>query len=102
MNIEKNISLRPYNTFGINVMAKNFSSFAIEEELGELLESSLPGLHSPLLILGGGSNILFTQDFDGLVLKNEVRGIELIREDEQYVYVRVGAGENWHEFVLYC
>ncbi|HEY4336630.1 MAG TPA: UDP-N-acetylmuramate dehydrogenase, partial [Puia sp.] len=53
-------------------------------------------------ILGGGSNILFTKDFGGLVLKNNIRGIELIREDEHHVYVRVGAGENWQGFVEYC
>jgi len=54
------------------------------------------------LILGGGSNILFTKDFEGLVLKNEISGIELIHEDNEYVYVKAGAGENWHQFVLYC
>ncbi|MEI8059541.1 MAG: UDP-N-acetylmuramate dehydrogenase, partial [Ferruginibacter sp.] len=54
------------------------------------------------LILGGGSNILFTKNFDGIVLKNELKGIELLKEDEHYVYVKVGAGENWHQFVLHC
>jgi UDP-N-acetylmuramate dehydrogenase len=53
-------------------------------------------------ILGGGSNILFTKDFDGHVLKNDIRGIAKINEDDEYVYVRVGAGENWHQFVLFC
>jgi UDP-N-acetylmuramate dehydrogenase len=53
-------------------------------------------------VLGGGSNILFTQDFDGLVLKNEIKGIKCIDEDDKTVYVEVGAGENWHQFVLYC
>jgi UDP-N-acetylmuramate dehydrogenase len=56
----------------------------------------------PLLILGGGSNILLTKDFDGWVLKNELKGIELVREDNEYYYVKVMAGENWHQFVLYC
>ena len=56
----------------------------------------------PKLYLGGGSNILFTKDFDGLVLKNEIDGIETIHEEEIYIYVKVGAGENWHRFVLHC
>jgi len=54
------------------------------------------------LILGGGSNILLTRDIDGLVLKNEIRGVGVVHEDEEHVYVRVGAGEVWHPFVLYC
>ena len=54
------------------------------------------------LILGGGSNILFTKNFDGIVLKNEIKGIELVSEDDEHIYVKAGAGENWHQFVLYC
>ncbi len=54
------------------------------------------------LVLGGGSNILFTQNFDGLVLKNEITGIEKISEDENFVYIKCGAGENWHQVVLHC
>ena len=53
-----------------------------------------------ILILGGGSNILFTQDFDGLVLKNEVKGFQLLSEDENHYEVKIGAGENWHNTVL--
>jgi hypothetical protein len=52
--------------------------------------------------LGGGSNILFTKDYDGAILKNEIKGIELQHEDADHVYVKVGAGENWHQFVLHC
>ena len=101
MQIQENISLRPYNTFGINVSARYFSSFNSPDQLNELLDSRLPTPDSRL-ILGGGSNILFTHNFDGLVLKNEVKGIEELHEDEEYVYVRAGAGENWHAFVQYC
>jgi UDP-N-acetylmuramate dehydrogenase len=54
------------------------------------------------LILGGGSNILFTKDYDGMVLKNEISGIKVLHEEPAYVYVKVGAGENWHSFVLHC
>jgi UDP-N-acetylmuramate dehydrogenase len=101
MMIQENISLKPYNTFGIDARAKYFTSFQSIEELAELLNYK-PLITKSKLILGGGSNILFTKSYDGLVLKNEVRGMELIKEDDHYVYIRVGAGENWHQFVLYC
>src|SRR5687768_16161720 len=101
MTIQENISLKPYHTFGIDVRAKYFSSFQSTDELGELLNYKLQTTNYKL-VLGGGSNILFTKNYDGLILKNDIKGIELIKEDEHYVYVRVGAGENWHQFVLYC
>ncbi len=102
MQIQENISLKPYNTFGINVKAKYFSSFATIDELTELLSYYRPKGQDSRLILGGGSNILFTKDFDGIVLKNGLKGIELIKEDDKFYYVKAAAGEIWHEFVLYC
>ncbi|HET6994969.1 MAG TPA: FAD-binding protein, partial [Chitinophagaceae bacterium] len=99
MQIEENISLKPFNTFGIDARARRFASFSSLEELEQLI-SSEPRL--PVFILGGGSNILLTRDFEGLVAKNEVKGIAELHEDEEYVYVRAGAGENWHQFVQYC
>lgn len=54
------------------------------------------------MVLGGGSNILFTKNYDGLILKNEIKGIEIVKQDDEAVYVKAGAGENWHQFVLYC
>lgn len=96
-NMQTNVSLKPYNTFGIDTKAKRFASFSSADEL-----LSLTTNENNLLILGGGSNILFTKDFDGLVLKNEIRGIEIVKEDEHHVYVKAGAGENWHQFVLFC
>ncbi|WP_082886680.1 UDP-N-acetylmuramate dehydrogenase [Flavisolibacter tropicus] len=101
MQIRENISLQPYNTFGLDANARYFAPFETIDELTTLLNYKLPAT-TPRLILGGGSNILLTRDFDGLVLKNEVGGIEVVKEDEEYVYVKVGAGINWHEFVLYC
>ena len=118
--ITDNISLKQYNTFGIDVRARYFAGFGSAEELGELLawaaehgvwaterdarERRIGGGtdDNGLLILGGGSNVLFTRDVDGLVLRNEVGGVELIDEDEDYVYVRAGAGEVWQGFVEYC
>jgi UDP-N-acetylmuramate dehydrogenase len=98
MQLTENVSLKPYNTFGIEVMAKYFAAFANTNQLAEILENK----NEHKLILGGGSNILFTKNYDGLVLKNEIVGIEKINEDDAYVYVRAGAGVGWHEFVLYC
>lgn len=99
--IQENIALKPYNTFGIQAQAKYFASFESVDGLQELLNYKLQSENSKL-ILGGGSNLLFTKDFEGLVLKNEIRGIEAVAQDEEYVYVKAGGGENWHQFVLYC
>ncbi len=99
MQIQENISLRSYNTFGIDVKARYFSRFNNSDELEELTANNS---RLPTLILGGGSNILFTKDFDGLILKNEIKGIAELHEDSEYVYVKAGAGENWHQFVLHC
>src|SRR4030095_16433360 len=99
MQIHENFPLKPYNTFGIDAKARFFNEFSSVEELEEYLM-----LYSryPIFILGGGSNILFTKDYDGTVLKNNIRGIDLQHEDAEYVYVKAGAGENWHQFVSNC
>jgi len=107
MSLQQNISLKPFNTFGIDVRAKYFSNFSSAEELSQLIKNPLFDTVQkkkvlPVFILGGGSNILLTKNFDGLVLKNEIKGIELIKEDDHHIYVRAGAGENWHQFVMYC
>lgn len=97
MAILENISLQNFNSFRIAATARFFSGFSSLEDL-----QSMPLENHRLLVLGGGSNLLFTGDFDGLVLKNEIKGIEEIHEDERYIYVKAGAGENWHQFVQYC
>ncbi len=103
MQIQENISLKDYNTFGIDVKARFFSSFHTLDELEEHTEYTAKNKSaSGLLILGGGSNILFTKDYDGTVLKNEISGIEELHEDDEYVFVKCGAGENWHRFVQHC
>lgn len=107
MNLQENVSLKPFNSFGIPANARFFARFASQEELMEILEnrqhflSGKTGWNS-MLVLGGGSNILLTGDVDGLVLKNEIKGIRELHEDNEYVYVQAGAGENWHAFVQYC
>jgi len=108
LKLLQNISLKPYNTFGIDVKAKYFAAFTSVDELKELLSGkpAYPAGRQEAgngkLILGGGSNILFTKDIDGYVLKNELKGIQLIKEDHNHYYVKVAAGENWHQFVLHC
>lgn len=98
MKIQKNISLLPYNTFGISVAAPHFAEIHSAEELREALHS---GIH-PVFVLGGGSNVLFTQAPEGLVLKNAIRGIEVVRRFKHKTWVTVGGGEVWHEFVLWA
>lgn len=101
MQIRENISLRPYNTFGIDAMARQFAVFGSVSELKELMDYGRQAA-GKRMVLGGGSNILLTGDYDGLVLKNEIMGIEMVREDEDHIYVKAGAGENWHRFVMHC
>lgn len=95
---KENISLKPFNTFGIEAKARAFVSVTEVSQLKEILGNST----MPLLILGGGSNILLTQDFDGLVIKNDIKGISVVEEDDSSITLKVGAGEVWHEFVMYC
>src|SRR5690349_2412856 len=106
MQLQQNVSLYPYNTFHIHAKAKYFAAFTTLEELQEALHIfySKNANHSQqqMLLLGGGSNILFTKDIDGLVLKNEMPGIEVVNEDDTFYYLRSAAGENWHKLVLYC
>ena len=106
MQIQQNTSLLPYNTFGIEVNAQYFASFNSIEQLESLLEAKVQiekqSSKLPLVILGGGSNLLFTKDVEGFVLKNELKGIELIGENDEFNYVKAAAGEEWHQFVTYC
>jgi UDP-N-acetylmuramate dehydrogenase len=97
--IEQDKNLKPFNTFGISVKADHFACFSSTEELKTLLTEFKD---KPLLILGGGSNVLFTQDFHGIVLRNEIRGFEVPEETDDHVIVKAGAGEVWHEFVMRC
>ncbi len=103
IEILENASLKKLNTFGINVQAKHLAAFHSTEDLLEILQliyQQKDKPSKPPLVLGGGSNILFTKNYDGWVLKNELKGIELVAEDDDHVYVKAGAGENWHHFVI--
>jgi UDP-N-acetylmuramate dehydrogenase len=98
--LQESISLKPYNTFGIPVNAKYFAEIVSERDLVQLLNSGLVR-EQKLLVLGGGSNILFTEDFNGLVIKVSIPGIKSI-EDENNVIVTSGAGVVWNDLVHYC
>lgn len=101
LTIQSNVSLKPYNTFGIDVAARYLVEADNEQDIDTLFQ--LPDFDKlPKLVLGGGSNLLFTQDFNGVVIKINIKGIEIIKEDTESVWLQVGAGENWHEFVSYC
>lgn len=101
MALQHNAELKPFNTFGIAATSDRLARFSTVDELRSLLASpEVKG--TPLLILGGGSNILFTQDFHGTVLLNEMPGIAVVQEDADQVWVKAGAGVTWHTFVLSC
>jgi UDP-N-acetylmuramate dehydrogenase len=102
VQIRENLSLKVFNTFGIDVDAQYFSSFNNLDDLRELLSYIKERKIQQSLVLGGGSNILLLKDYEGLVLKNEMKGIEMINEDADFIYIKVGAGENWHQFVMHC
>jgi UDP-N-acetylmuramate dehydrogenase len=101
MQVSKNTSLKAFNTFGVDAKANEFVAFSSVEQL-EHIAKQYHASSTPYLILGAGSNILFTQDYNGLVLKNEILGIEVIEESDEFVFVKAGAGVNWHQFVLHC
>lgn len=101
MNIIENYPLLKLNTFGIDVKAKYFTSINTINELIEVTKTNV-FKDLELLILGGGSNILFTKDFDGLVILNNIKGKEIIDQNQQSIFLKIGAGENWHELVMYC
>lgn len=101
MSFIYNYPLIKLNTFGMDVKARRFAAFASVNELQELLNQWKASAHE-LLVLGGGSNILFTKDFEGTVLKNELKGINLAGENESHFFVKAAAGEVWHELVMYC
>ena len=98
MNIQHNVSLKPYNTFGIDVVAKHFVTISTLKELQEVLALQD---YPKKFILGGGSNILLTKDVDALVILIRLKGISIISKTDDTVLVKANAGENWHEFVLW-
>jgi len=102
ITIQEHVDLTSLNTFGIKSTARYFSVIKNPDQLKGLLELKI-FRESKNLVLGGGSNLLFTKYFfDGLVIKNEIVGIEKTKEDDDHVWLKVGAGETWHDFVMHC
>ena len=99
MLIEKNISLKPFNTFGIDVRASSYCNISTVEDLKNTLNAHRK---KPLFVLGGGSNMLLTKDIEAVVLHINLKGIEIVNETDEKVIIKAMAGENWHEFVLWC
>lgn len=99
MTIEKNVSLKPFNTFGIDAKATSYCNISTVEELKSILEQQY---QNPFFILGGGSNMLLTKDIEALVLHINLKGITVESETDDKVIVKAMAGENWHDFVLWC
>ena len=99
MTIINNASLKPFNTFGIDANAQSYCNIGTIDALSTVLKK----YHSkPLFILGGGSNMLLTKDIEALVLHINLKGIEVVSETENTVVIKAMAGENWHNFVLWC
>jgi len=99
--IKENVSLKPYNTFGIDVQCRYFFEINSTNDFLTLLNDPVY-ISNKKLVIGGGSNLLFTKDFEGLVLKNNIKGIHIIFADDKDVIIKSGAGEDWHELVLFC
>lgn len=100
MNIQQNISLKSLNTFGIEASAKEFVDIQSREEL-EVLCCNFNLIDRRVLVLGGGSNMLLTKNVDGMVIKISIKGIEIVKEDNDHVWVKAMAGEVWHDLVLW-
>lgn len=99
--IEQNKSLKNYNTFGLDVKADFFTSVhSIDELIAVLRDDHFSQIKK--MFLGGGSNVLLTKDFQGLIIHNCLKGIEVVNRDENFVLVKAASGEGWHDFVLYC
>ncbi len=98
--IKKNYSLKNFNTFGLDVTAKSFVEVHSIEDLKSLKSNGLLN-KDEILILGGGSNVLFTKDPEELIIHIDIQGIEILREDNATVTVKVGAGVSWHSFVMW-
>ncbi|MCX6168063.1 MAG: UDP-N-acetylmuramate dehydrogenase [Ignavibacteriales bacterium] len=101
MLIEENVSLKRYNSFGVDANARYFVEIKTEDDLQELLTNH-EFKNERKLFLGGGSNILFTNDYDGLIAKISTKGNRVVEENDKEVLVESAAGEKWNDFVTYC
>lgn len=100
-SIQSDVNLTSYNTLNVKAKASSFLSVTSAEQLTGFIEES-SGEYSDIFVLGGGSNVLFVDNYDGLILHVSIKGKEILKEDDNHVWLQIGAGENWHETVLYC
>lgn len=100
-SIQSDVNLAPYNTLHVEATARLFLSVKTSSGLRNFIAGNA-GEYSNIFVLGGGSNVLFVHDFDGLVLHINILGKEIVEENEDHIWLNVGAGENWHETVLHC
>ncbi|MEO8146798.1 MAG: UDP-N-acetylmuramate dehydrogenase [Bacteroidia bacterium] len=99
--IKENISLKAFNTFGIEVFAQYFTEAVSTDDFRSIIfDNKFKTI--PKLILGGGSNVLFTKNVEGIVVRNNLKGIDKIDETQDHVFIKSAAGEVWHQFVMYC
>ena len=101
MQFEQHISLKAYNTFGLDTRAKLFIVVNTLDELKEAL-SSKEAKENTILFLGGGSNVLLCKDFDGLVILNSIKGLIVLNENDDKIQLELLSGSNWHESVIHC
>jgi UDP-N-acetylmuramate dehydrogenase len=102
IRFSENFSLKQYNTFGVNARARFFFEFTELQDLSVFLHSNKTWKEAPVLVLGKGSNLLFINDFEGLVLYPQIPGIYIMNENRQHIWVEAGAGETWDDFVKYA
>lgn len=100
--LSQNISLKDYNTFGVKANAKYFLKIESSGDIVDFFSSNRDFLREERLILGGGSNLLFMDDFNGLIIYPAIRGIKVVSETDQTMDIEAGAGENWDDFVALC
>jgi len=101
MKLHENYPLQDLTTFHAKVFAKYFTEFTSANELKEILSS--PQIKDkPYMVLGGGSNVLFTGDYNGIIIRNAIKGFTVLGEDQETIYIKANAGEKWHDFVMYC
>jgi UDP-N-acetylmuramate dehydrogenase len=101
MTFHENYPLKDITTFHAKVFARDYTEFSSASELKEILSAPILK-EKPFMILGGGSNVLFTGDYNGVIIRNAIKGIEIVKEEGSDIYIKANGGEKWHDFVMYC
>lgn len=101
-SLSHNVQLKNYNTFGIDAIARYFLTIKSSDDLIDFFSANKDFLKEERLILGGGSNLLFISDFDGLIIYPDIVGTKILSESDEVIEIEVGAGEDWDDFVAMC